>query len=56
MPITLKQLLDQHPDWADLPMAVPSADSDGDFDFIGAAGQVIVSEDGDGKFLLFLPN
>jgi hypothetical protein len=55
---TLKQLLEQHPEWADLPMAILRID--GEIDYIGAAGAVYESEtEEEGKkikILIFSPN
>ena len=41
--MTPRQLLSQHPEWADLPMAVYR--SDGGLDYVGAAGSVYESRD-----------
>lgn len=51
---TLRELLDQHPEWADLPIAIYRPD--GELDFIGGAGRVYKSEDNEGSILVFAPN
>jgi hypothetical protein len=58
-PVTLRQLLEQHPEWADLPMVI--ARGDGDVDWVGAAGMVYpgLCEESDTTtttVLVFAPN
>ena len=42
-PTTLKSLIEEHPEWADLPITVYC--SDGLLDYLGASGTVEVVED-----------
>jgi hypothetical protein len=42
-PITLRQLLEQHPEWADLPLVALSPE--GVYDWIGCSGLVYKGED-----------
>jgi len=42
-PITLRQLLEQHPEWADLQMVVYSPE--GHYDYVGCSGSVYKGED-----------
>ena len=42
--MTLKELLEQHPEWADLPVAV--ANSVGDLHYVDCSATVFVGEDG----------
>lgn len=51
---TLKTLLEKHPEWADLPIVVYQ--SEGRYDYVGAAGLVYEDEDEEGKVLVFAPN
>lgn len=41
--ITLRQLLAEHPEWADLPLAVYT--ENGELDYVGCAGSVYQGED-----------
>lgn len=43
MEMTLRELIEQHPEWADLPIAVLSVC--GDLDYIDCSGSVFVGED-----------
>lgn len=52
---TIKSLLEKHPDWADLPIAV--CREDGNIDYIGVAGLVYEFEtDEKEKVLMFSGN
>lgn len=60
-PHTLRTLIEQHPEWADLPLA--ASKSDGTVDYIGWAGSAYVVEHedfiqdvGTDKVLVFAPN
>jgi len=41
--MTLRELIEQHPEWADLPIAVYR--TDGSLDYIDASGTAYVGED-----------
>lgn len=41
--MTLKEMIEQHPEWADLPVAVMSVC--GDLDYIDCSGTAFVGED-----------
>jgi hypothetical protein len=43
--MTLRDFIDEHPDWLDYDMVVYR--SDGGYDYVGAAGAVYLSEDPD---------
>lgn len=43
-PITLRQLLEQHPEWADLPMVVYTGHG---YEYVGCSGSVYKGEDYD---------
>lgn len=53
-PVTLRKLMEKHPEVADLPMVVYCPD--GHYDWVGAAGGVYVSETEGGKVLVFTAN
>lgn len=36
--MTVKEILEKHPEWADLPIVVQN--NNGDFDYVGASGSV----------------
>jgi hypothetical protein len=49
MATTLKELLEQHPEWANLPMVVYNG-MNGEYDWVGASGSVYLGEETeDGK-------
>lgn len=40
---TLKQILEEHPEWENLPVAIHR--SDGSYDFVGESGSVYVNDE-----------
>lgn len=42
--MTLRKLIEEHPEWADLPMAVYDSQS-GALDYVGGSGSVYANED-----------
>ena len=53
-PTTLKTLIEEHPEWADLPIAVDR--SDGSLDYVGASGTAYAAEDDEGPVLIISGN
>ena len=41
--VTLRQLMEEHPDWLDIPLAVYAPD--GIYHYVGASGDVYLAED-----------
>ena len=53
-PTTLKSLLEAHPEWADLPIAIDRPD--GELDYMGASGDAYTAEDDEGPILIISGN
>lgn len=51
---TLKELLEEHPEWADLPIAVYNPQ--GGYDYVGCSGDVYSDDDGESSILVFSHN
>lgn len=51
---TLQQIIDEHPDWANLPVAV--IDVVGNLHYVDQSGAMFVSEDEGEQVLIFGPN
>ena len=52
--ITLKQLLIEHPEWGDHELVI--IDSNGDYDYVGAAGMVYADNSATPPVLVFAGN
>jgi len=52
--VTLRTLMKEHPEWADLPIAVYR--EDGSYDYVGGSGAVYHTEDGEDEILVFTGN
>lgn len=54
MSMTLHKLLEEHPEWANIPIAI--YENSGDLHYVGASGDVYEDEDENGKILVFSGN